>query len=167
MICGLLVLTLAALPANFTWGAGGERNYLTPAPNQNNPLRCESGWAWAVINSLNARANIKIARSGLKLPLVSLATQVLLECDERDSGCLGVSLSIFRASRHRRLLGSAGTALLTPRAILTRRGDIRTERAAAAAANARSALPKTPAGDRATPRSTRWKAHRQSVEKAQ
>lgn len=139
MICGLLVLSLSALPVNFTWGAGGERNYLTPAPNQNNPLRCESGWAWAVINSLNARANIKIARSGLKLPLVSLATQVLLECDERDSGCLGVSFCIFRENPHRLLLGSANTASLTPPAILTRLEDIQMERAVAVAVNARSA----------------------------
>lgn len=84
-------VALAALPANFTWGAGGDRNYLTPAVNQNNPLRCESGWAWATINSLNARINIRIAKSGLKLPLVSLSAQVLLECDEWDFGCLGVS----------------------------------------------------------------------------
>lgn len=92
-ILALLVMTavaLAALPTNFTWGAGGDRNYLSAAANQNNPLRCESGWAWAAINSLNARINIKIARGGLKLPLVSLSAQVLLECDELDFGCLGV-----------------------------------------------------------------------------
>lgn len=92
---------LAALPTNFTWGAGADRNYLTPAVNQNNPLRCESGWAWATINSLNARINIKIAKAGLKLPLVSLSTQVLLECDSLNFGCLGVSFKRFRANPHR------------------------------------------------------------------
>lgn len=164
-MCGLMVLCLSALPVNFTWGPGGERNYLTPAPNQNNPLRCESGWAWAVINSLNARANIRIARSGLKLPLVSLATQVLLECDQRDSGCLGVFFCRFRENPHRRLLGSAGTVSLTPPAIPTRREDIPMARDAAAAVNARCALPKIFARDRATPRYTRCKVYLQSVEK--
>ncbi len=81
LLGALLLITIHALPLNFTWGPGGERNYLTPAINQNNPLRCESGWAWATINALNARINIKISKAGLKLPLVSLSTQVLLECD--------------------------------------------------------------------------------------
>jgi hypothetical protein len=97
----LAAVVLAALPTNFTWGAGGERNYLTPAVNQNNPLRCESGWAWATINSLNARINIKVAKGGLKLPLVSLSAQVLLECDHLDFGCLGVILKRFRVSPYK------------------------------------------------------------------
>lgn len=83
-ILAILVMAAAvmsALPTNFTWGAGGDRNYLTPTVNQNNPARCESGWAWATINSLNSRINIQIAKSGLKLPQVSLSAQVLLECD--------------------------------------------------------------------------------------
>jgi hypothetical protein len=88
----MAAVAMSALPTNFTWGAGGERNYLSPAVNQNNPHRCESGWAWAAINSLSARVNIKIAKAGLRLPLVSLAAQVLLECDELDLGCLGVSM---------------------------------------------------------------------------
>lgn len=161
MVCGLLVLTMTALPVNFTWGAGADRNYLTPAPNQNNPLRCESGWAWAVINSLNARANIRIARSGLKLPLVSLSTQVLLECDERDSGCLGVFVYRYRESQLRHLLGSADTASLTHHATPTKLEGIRTEQGAAAAANARSALPRITAMDKAIPRSTPFKAYQQ------
>jgi len=86
----MAAVVLSALPTNFTWGAGADRNYLSPAVNQNNPHRCESGWAWAAINSLNTRINIKIAKAGLKLPQVSLSAQVLLECDDLDFGCLGV-----------------------------------------------------------------------------
>jgi hypothetical protein len=157
-ILALLVMAavaLAAIPANFTWGPGGDRNYLTPTTNQNNPNRCESGWAWATINSLNARINIQIARGGLKLPLVSLSTQVLLECDELDFGCLGVRIPPLRASQRRPCDGSASTTSLIPPAIATKRGASRMARLVPVAASARPARLKTTVRGRPTPRFTR------------
>lgn len=56
----LITTVLSVLPANFTWGTGAKKNYLTPSANQNNPNRCESGWAFATTNSLGARINIGI-----------------------------------------------------------------------------------------------------------
>lgn len=88
----LLLGVLGALPANFSWGVGGVRSFLPPASNQNNPHRCESGWAWATINSLSTRINIGTSKSTLNFPLVALSPQVLLECDDYDFGCLGVLL---------------------------------------------------------------------------
>jgi len=78
-IIALLVIgCMSDLPANFTWGVGGERNFLSASANQNNPNRCESGWAFAAINSLNARINIKMYKNKFKYPAVSLSPQVLL-----------------------------------------------------------------------------------------
>lgn len=89
----LLVVILAVascdLPGNFSWSNNQGRNYLTPSPNQNNPRRCESGWAFATLNSLNARLNNQIRKSGIVAPLSELSAQVLLDCDTSNFGCLG------------------------------------------------------------------------------
>ena len=89
----LLTITLAvaiALPASYSWGSQGTRNYLGAVINQNNPHRCESGWAIATTNALSARINIAMNKMGFKSPAVSLSVQSLLECDNLNFGCLGV-----------------------------------------------------------------------------
>ena len=88
----LLIAFTYALPTNFTWGIGATRNLLTPSANQNNPNRCESGWAFATINSLNTRINIQMYKNSFKYPAVSLSPQVLLECNQNNFGCLGVHM---------------------------------------------------------------------------
>jgi hypothetical protein len=55
-----VVLTVPTNITNFTWANVNGRNFLTPAQNQNNPHRCESGWAFATINTLNTRLNIQM-----------------------------------------------------------------------------------------------------------
>ena len=60
--------------------------------NQNFPQVCNSGWAFATTNALNSR--IKIARKA-QSPDISLSTQVLLNCDQLDNGCLGVNFGLF------------------------------------------------------------------------
>jgi hypothetical protein len=88
----LLILQLAqsALPVNFTWANKDGINYMGVNQNQNFPNRCESGWAFATINSLNARLKIRMKNTNFKSPIISLSPQVLLECDGNDFGCLGV-----------------------------------------------------------------------------
>ena len=56
----LLLSSLLAIPEQWTWGEGGEQgNFLPPVRNQNNPHRCDSGWAMATTSALAARINIK------------------------------------------------------------------------------------------------------------
>ena len=84
---GLGVESNDPLPINFSWANVNNRSYLTHIYNQNFPKPCNSGWAFATLNALNAR--IKIRRNATS-PDVVLSTQVLLSCDEYDFGCLGV-----------------------------------------------------------------------------
>lgn len=95
----LLSLTLAALPANFTWANVNATNFLGINQNQNQPNRCESGWAFATINTLNSRLKLRMAQTGFSSPDVSLSVQVLLECDTNDFGCLGVNNCLIAIGR--------------------------------------------------------------------
>ena len=56
--------------------------------NQNFPQVCASGWAIATTSALSSR--IKIRRNASS-PDIELSPQVLLNCDNYDNGCLGVS----------------------------------------------------------------------------
>jgi len=95
----LIVTVLTALPANFTWSNYQGRNFLTSAQNQNNPHRCESGWAFATINALNVRLNSRLQATGSIYPTVALSAQILLECDNYDMGCLGVYFCLYRVNQ--------------------------------------------------------------------
>ena len=97
LLLSLLIFGLMALPEQFSWGEENNRSYLGSVLNQNNPHRCESGWAIATANALSARINIAMDKMKFRSPLVSLSAQSLLECDNLDFGCLGVILDLFRA----------------------------------------------------------------------
>jgi hypothetical protein len=88
----LLAAVFAALPTKFSWANNQGINFLSPSQNQNNPHRCESGWAFATINTLNTRLNLQMNKQSFLAPANSLSVQVLLECDGYDYGCLGVPL---------------------------------------------------------------------------
>jgi len=88
----LVAAVFTALPTNFSWANNQNINFLSPSQNQNNPHRCESGWAFATINTLNTRLNFQMSKQGFLAPANSLSVQVLLECDHYDYGCLGVPI---------------------------------------------------------------------------
>ena len=108
-IITLVFLYVLTLPDNFSWGSQGTKNYLGPIYNQNNPHRCESGWAISTTNALSARINIAMDKMGFHSPSVSLSAQSLLECDNLDFGCLGVFIFLSREIQDRLSDGSSET----------------------------------------------------------
>ena len=78
LLLSLIALLALGLPASFSWGAQGDKNYLPPILNQNNPRRCESAWAIATTNALSARINIAMAKMKFPSPLIALSPQSLL-----------------------------------------------------------------------------------------
>lgn len=93
----LLALLLAAngffiqesqeVPSEFSWADINGTTFLPPVRNQWFPAPCNSGWAMAATNVLNARIKI---RKQAKWPDVQISPQVLLDCDHLDYGCFGV-----------------------------------------------------------------------------
>lgn len=79
------------IPADFSWADVNGTSFMPPLRNQWFPAPCNSGWAMAATNVLNAR--IKIARKGA-WPDVQLSPQVLLDCDNLDYGCFGVAADV-------------------------------------------------------------------------
>lgn len=73
----ILILTLA-LPSSFSWSNVEGRNYLGSPLNQNNPRRCESGWAIATTAALSSRANIAMKARNIAYPMIQLSPQSLL-----------------------------------------------------------------------------------------
>mgnify|MGYP000075358913 CR=1 FL=1 len=74
------------LPKNFDWGNVDGKNYLTRVKNQKIPLYCGSCWALAITSGISDR--IKIMRKGA-FPEISLAAQILLNCNRANFGCNG------------------------------------------------------------------------------
>ena len=66
----LILIAGIALPDSFSWGSQGVRNYLGAIYNQNNPHRCESGWAISTTNTLSARINIAMDKMHFHSPSV-------------------------------------------------------------------------------------------------
>jgi cathepsin X len=80
------LLSLEALPANFSWDNVNGTNYLTIARNQHIPQYCGSCWAFAATSAMSDR--IKIMRKAV-WPDINIAPQVLLSCEQPDQGCHG------------------------------------------------------------------------------
>ena len=77
-LCLSLLLSICTLPASFSWSSKDGRNYLNSPLNQNNPKRCESGWALATTAALSSRLNIATKARNEAFPMVQLSPQSLL-----------------------------------------------------------------------------------------
>ena len=97
----ILVVLGFTLPDSFSWGNQNGRSFLGAVTNQNNPHRCESGWAIATTSALSARINIAMNKMNFKSASISLSSQSLLECDSRNFGCLGVFFNLDRGIQPR------------------------------------------------------------------
>lgn len=74
------------LPRSIDWRSVGLHNYATMNRNQHIPKYCGACWAFSSTSALSDR--IRIAR-GPTGPEINLAVQVVLNCDNKDSGCSG------------------------------------------------------------------------------
>lgn len=83
----VIIAVHAAAPETFSWDNHNGTSFIPVVRNQNMPAACNSGWALAAADVLNAR--IKIRRRAAS-PDLEISSQVLLSCDENDFGCMGV-----------------------------------------------------------------------------
>jgi len=79
-------LSLKDLPSHLDWRMKDGHNYASFNRNQHIPKYCGACWSFAATSSLADR--IRIARGPSSRP-VSLAVQVVLNCDTGDKGCGG------------------------------------------------------------------------------
>ena len=87
---GFVMEEVSDLPNEFSWADVNSTTFMPPIRNQWFPAPCNSGWAMAATNVINAR--IKIQKQG-KWPDVQISPQVLLDCDSLVYGCFGVDIA--------------------------------------------------------------------------